>query len=39
MPFKDHDPNPDALHGWDGARSKALAVSCLDTLAEMIDEI
>ena len=39
MPFKDHDPNPDALHGWDGARSKRLAVSCLETLAEMIDEI
>ena len=39
MPFKDHDPNPDALHGWDGPRSKRLAVSCLETLAEMIDEI
>ena len=39
MPFKDHDPNPDAVHGWDGPRSKRLAVACLETLAEMIDDI
>ena len=39
MPFKDHDPNADPVHGWDGERSKALAVSCLETLAEMIDDI
>jgi len=39
MPFKDHDPNPDAVHGWNGARSKQLAVACLETLAGMIDEI
>jgi murein tripeptide amidase MpaA len=39
MPFKDHDPNPDALHGWDGPRSKRLAVACLETLADMIDTI
>ncbi|WP_326525805.1 M14 family metallopeptidase [Sphingomonas sp.] len=39
MPFKDHDANPDPAHGWDGARSKALAVACLETLAGMIDEI
>jgi murein tripeptide amidase MpaA len=39
MPFKDHDANPDPARGWDGARSKALAHACLDTLAAMLDEI
>ncbi|MBN2971104.1 hypothetical protein JW805_03620 [Roseomonas aeriglobus] len=39
MPFKDHDANADPLHGWDGERSKMLAVACLETLADMIDEI
>jgi murein tripeptide amidase MpaA len=39
MPFKDHDPNPDAGHGWNGERSKRLAVSCLEVLDGMIDEI
>ena len=39
MPFKDHDPNPDAEFGWNGARSKALAVSCLEVLAGMIGEL
>jgi murein tripeptide amidase MpaA len=39
MPFKDHDPNPDAAHGWSPERSKRLAHSCLDTLAAVIDEI
>lgn len=39
MPFKDHDPNPDARHGWSGARSAKLGVACLETLAGMIDEI
>ena len=39
MPFKDHDPNPDAEFGWSGERSKALAHACLDVLAGMIDEI
>ena len=39
MPFKDHDPNPDAAHAWDGPRSKRLAVACLETLATMIDDI
>jgi len=39
MPFKDHDPNPDARTAWDGRRSKRLAHACLDTLAGMIDEI
>jgi murein tripeptide amidase MpaA len=39
MPFKDHDPNPDAIHGWDGPRSKRLAYACLETLADVIDEM
>jgi murein tripeptide amidase MpaA len=39
MPFKDHDPNADAEHGWSPERSKRLAHSCLDVLAGMIDEI
>ena len=36
MPFKDHAPNPDAEHGWDGPRSKQLAIACIETLAEVI---
>ena len=39
MPFKDHDPNPDAAFGWSAERSKALGVACLEVLAEMIGEI
>ena len=39
MPFKDHDPNPDAEFGWSGDRSARLAVACLETLAAMIDTI
>ncbi|HVF93460.1 MAG TPA: carboxypeptidase family protein, partial [Sphingomonas sp.] len=39
MPFKDHDPNPDAEFGWSAERSKRLAVACLETLAGMIDEL
>lgn len=39
MPFKDHDPSPDAEFGWSPDRCKALAYACLDTLAGMIDEI
>ena len=39
MPFKDHDPSPDAEFGWSPERSKALAHACLDTLAEVIDGI
>ncbi|HWK35514.1 M14 family metallopeptidase [Sphingomonas sp.] len=39
MPFKDHDPNPDAAFGWSPERSKALGGACLDTLAGFIDEI
>lgn len=39
MPFKDHDPNPDAEYGWSPERSKALGVACLEVLAGMIDTI
>ena len=39
MPFKDHDPNPDPEFGWSPERSRRLGVSCLETLAGMIDEI
>ncbi len=39
MPFKDHDPNPDAEFGWSPERSKKLAHAMLETLADMIDEI
>ena len=39
MPFKDHDPNPDAEFGWSPERCKALGVSCLEVLTGMIDEI
>ncbi|MBY9064439.1 hypothetical protein K7957_15990 [Sphingomonas yunnanensis] len=37
MPFKDHDPNPDAAFGWSPGRSRMLGVSCLEVVAEMID--
>ena len=39
MPFKDHDANPDPVHGWSPERCKTLAHACLETLAGMIDEI
>ena len=39
MPFKDHDANPDAEFGWGAERSKKLAHSCLDVLADVIDTI
>ena len=39
MPFKDHDPNPDPEYGWSPERSKRLAHSCLDVLAQRIDLI
>ncbi len=39
MPFKDHDPNPDAEFGWSPERSKNLANACLEVLAEVIDGI
>jgi murein tripeptide amidase MpaA len=39
MPFKDHDPQPDAAFGWSPERCKLLAHHCLEVLAGMIDEI
>ncbi|EZP51175.1 M14 family metallopeptidase [Sphingomonas sp. RIT328] len=39
MPFKDHDPNPDAEFGWSPERSRRLGVACLEVLTEMIDTI
>ncbi len=36
MPFKDHDPNPDANRAWHPERCRALAKSCLDVLARSI---
>ncbi|GAA0324009.1 M14-type cytosolic carboxypeptidase [Sphingomonas oligophenolica] len=39
MPFKDHDPNPDAEYGWSPERSKKLAHACLEILADVIDTI
>ena len=39
MPFKDHDPNPDPEFGWSPERSKRLAHSCLEVLADYIDEL
>ena len=39
MPFKDHDPNPDAEFGWSPERSKRLAHACLEVLAGVIDTI
>jgi len=39
MPFKDHDPNPDAEFAWSPARCKTLAHACLDTLAGMLDQL
>ena len=39
MPFKDHDDAPDAVAGWSGARSKALAGAVLETLASMVGDL
>ncbi|HVI98337.1 MAG TPA: M14-type cytosolic carboxypeptidase [Sphingomonas sp.] len=39
MPFKDHDANPDPDTGWSGERSKRLAHACLETLAQLIDDL
>ena len=39
MPFKDHAVNADPVFGWSPERSRGLAVSCLETLAGMIDGI
>jgi len=37
MPFKDHDDNPDPVHGWSPDRSRALGEDCINVLADMID--
>lgn len=39
MPFKDHDPLADPIHGWSPERSKRLAHSCLDTLHQILPEL
>ena len=39
MPFKDHDPSPDAEFGWSPERSRKLAHACLEVLADVIDTI
>ncbi|WBH17360.1 M14 family metallopeptidase [Sphingomonas radiodurans] len=39
MPFKDHDANPDPIHGWSPERSAKLGVSCLEVLTGMIGEL
>jgi murein tripeptide amidase MpaA len=39
MPFKDHDSNPDPVHGWSPERSAGLGVACLEVLAGMIGEV
>ncbi|HDS1737489.1 MULTISPECIES: M14-type cytosolic carboxypeptidase [Pseudomonas] len=39
MPFKDHDDAPNALTGWSGERSKALAGAVLETLAKMVGDL
>ncbi|MHC6226299.1 M14 family metallopeptidase [Pseudomonas sp. X10] len=36
MPFKDHNDAPNAITGWSGERSKALAGAVLETLAKMV---
>ena len=39
MPFKDHDDAPNAITGWSGERSKALAGAVLETLEKMVKEL
>jgi murein tripeptide amidase MpaA len=39
MPFKDHDDAPDPRHGWSPARSAALAVPALQTLAALLPRL
>lgn len=39
MPFKDHDDAPNAVTGWSGERSKALAGAVLETLAKMVKDL
>ncbi|KQT32339.1 hypothetical protein ASG29_11085 [Sphingomonas sp. Leaf412] len=36
MPFKDHDPNPDAVEAWSASRSRKLGVSCLEVVTAML---
>jgi len=37
MPFKDHDPLPDAAQGWSPERSAALGRDCLGALLEWLE--
>jgi murein tripeptide amidase MpaA len=39
MPFKDHAPLADPIHGWSPERSKRLAHSCLDALHQILPEL
>lgn len=39
MPFKDHDDAPNAITGWSGERSKALAGAVLETLSKMVKDL
>ncbi|UTW55009.1 M14-type cytosolic carboxypeptidase [Kordiimonas sp. SCSIO 12610] len=39
MPFKDNANLPDAEFGWSPERSKHLAKACLDTIAQLIDDL
>ena len=39
MPFKDHDDRPDARTGWNGARSKKLAVDVLTAIADVAPKL
>lgn len=39
MPFKDHDDAPNAITGWSGERSKALAGAVLETLEKMVKDL
>ena len=39
MPFKDHDLNPDPVHGWSPERSRKLGHACLEVLAAQIDDM
>ena len=39
MPFKDHEPNRDPVHGWSPERSMALGIASLEVLAAVIDAV
>jgi len=39
MPFKDSKEQPDPVHGWSPARSRRLAVSCLEVLAMLVEDL